>query len=261
MLAVPRLDQSLLSLGIDSELTDTPEAADVRARFDLVAGRLDAERMQGFATWVAEVGLAARIEELADVLAAGAPAASLQLIALIAAEAPTESLTGGPLQMESLVYWAGVSARLRRPEFGRALAEMDRLLGEDEAEAGLEWDATDEGSLCLESLGTALAPLAGLDVAATLDYANVYVANFPPFGLPLGDVDQRAARWLAQLLDTGDVRTTLRKILAELADTWEDIHPRGAAQVRNWAGAPVPSDPTRDAPWLRAMLTLARTQV
>lgn len=191
--------------------------------------------------------LAVRIEEVAEALAAGQPTASLELIREVGADA------------EALVYWAAIHQRLQRSEFGTALAEMDAILAEA-GEAGEDWSGSDEAELSLQSLSAALAPLAGLDVPAGLEYAKVYIDSFPPFSLPLGDVDERAAKWLAQLLDVGVTRTGLRNLFNELADLWAGQHPLAAAQVRAWAEGPPPGDPTRDGPWMRAMLWLARTQ-
>ena len=80
-------------------------------------------------------------------------------------------------------------------------------------------------------------------------------------GMEVGDVDERATRWLAQLLDMGTTRVTLRRALLELAAAWEETHPRAADQVRRWSEAPVPSDPTQDLPWMQALLPLARARV
>ena len=85
--------------------------------------------------------------------------------------------------------------------------------------------------------------------------------NFPPFSRPLGDVDERAARWLAQLLDVGAIRTTLRTLMVALARAFEELYPSAASQVTRWAEAPLPDDPTQDEPWMRALVVLARTQV
>src|SRR5262249_14104864 len=161
----------------------------------------------------------------------------------------------------ALVYWAGVSARLGREDFTQAMAELDQRIPGEEDQDDPKWASTDEGQLWLESLASGLVPLAGLDVAATLDYAKVYMDNFPPFSLPLGDVDERAARWLAQLLDVGAIRTTLRGLMVALAGAWEESCPRASSQVTRWAEAPVPEDPTQDGPWMRALAVLARTQV
>jgi hypothetical protein len=192
--------------------------------------------------------LAARIEAVGEALAAGAPAASLDLIRQVGAEA------------DALVYWAAIGQRLQGLEFGAALAEMEALLAEAK-EAEEDWSQSDEAELSLLTLSAALAPLAGLDVPVGIAYAKVYIESFPPFSLPLGDVDERAAKWLAQLLDVGVTRQGLRNLFYELADLWAGHHPLAAGQVREWAEGPPPDDPTRDGPWMRAMLWLARTQV
>ena len=79
--------------------------------------------------------------------------------------------------------------------------------------------------------------------------------------MPASDVDERATRWLAQLLDMGDTRAALRRALLDLAAAWEPSYPSAAAQIRAWAEGPVPPDPTADLPWLQALLPLARTQL
>lgn len=229
------------------------------ASFDAVAAPVAADRLKSFSEQALDGELRGRIDEVADALAAGAPAATLELISAVAAEVDPGPEPG---HIEPpLIYWAGVSARIGRQDFTQAMADLDQRIRDAEAEDDLEWAATDEGQLWLESLASGLVPLAGLDVAATLDYAKVYIDNFPPFSLPLGDVDERAARWLAQLLDVGAIRTTVRALMVALAAACEESYPRASSQVTRWAEAPVPGDPTQDGPWMRALAVLARTQV
>ena len=226
--------------------------------FDAVATPVAADRLKCFFEQALDGELRGRIDEVADALAAGAPAATLELINAIAAETdPGPELS--PIE-PPLIYWAGVSARIGRQDFTQAMAELDQRISDEEGEDDPEWGAADEGQLWLESLASGLVPLAGLDLAATLDYAKVYVDNFPPFSRPLGDVDERAARWLAQLLDVGAIRTTLRTLMVVLARACEESYPRASSQVARWAEAPVPEDPTQDGPWMRALVVLARTQ-
>ena len=87
------------------------------------------------------------IERVGDALAAGQPAASLELVRRAGADD------------EALVYWAAIHQRLRRSEFGTALAEMDAVLAEA-GEAEEDWSDSDEAELSLQSLSAALAPLA-----------------------------------------------------------------------------------------------------
>ena len=229
------------------------------ASFDAVATPVAAERLKCFFEQALDGELRRRIDQVADALAAGAPAATLELISAIAAETdPGTELS--PIE-PPLIYWAGVSARIGRQDFTQAMAELDQRIPDEEGEDDPEWAAADEGQLWLESLASGLVPLAGLDLTATLDYAKVYMDNFPPFSLPLGDVDERAARWLAQLLDVGAIRTTLRALMVALAGACEESCPRASSQVTRWAEAPVPEDPTQDGPWMRALAVLARTQV
>jgi len=72
-----------------------------------------------------------RIERVVDALAAGQPAASLELVRRAGADD------------EALVYWAAIHQRLRRSEFGTALAEMDAVLAEA-GEAEEDWSGSDE---------------------------------------------------------------------------------------------------------------------
>jgi len=240
---------------VDHAADRAPETAS----FDAVAAPVAPDRLKSFSEQPLEGELRGRIDEVADALTAGAPAATLELISSVAAEVDRGPELG---QIEPpLIYWAGVSARICRQDFAQAVAELDQQIREEEAQDGQEWAATDEGQAWLESLASGLVPLAGLDVAATLDYAKVYMDNFPPFSLPLGDVDERAARWLAQLLDVGAIRTTLRALMVALAGACEESCPRASSQVTRWAEAPVPEDPTQDGPWMRALAVLARTQV
>jgi hypothetical protein len=73
-----------------------------------------------------------------------------------------------------------------------------------------------------------------------LAHSRTFVANFPAVGLPLGDVDRRAARWLARLLDVGPTRVVLRDLVGQLAVIWEQPYPAAAAQARAWASGPAP---------------------
>jgi len=207
---------------------------------------------------MADGDLRGRIEEVADALSGGAPAASLELIGALAGE--VEEGSEGNAPSAALLYWAAVSSRIKRPDFEQVMAGLDLQIG-DEGRADPDWSESAEGLAWLESLTSGLVPLAGLDVAATLEYAKVYVDNFPAYSRPLGDVDERAARWLAQLLDVGEIRARLRRLLSVLAEAWAEACPQASAQVIRWAETSVPVDPTQDEPWIRALLVLARTQV
>ena len=226
--------------------------------FDLVAAPVPADHLTNFVQQAADADLHVRIEEVADALSAGTPAAILELIGAIAGELEARSELGAP--EPALVYWAAVRSRIKRPDFEQAMAGLEQRIG-TESDSDPEWPETTEGLAWLESLTSGLVPLAGLDVAATLDYARVYMDNFPAFSRPLGDVDERAARWLAQLMDVGEIRGRLRRLLPVLAEAWAEACPRASAQVIRWAEPPVPVDPTQDEPWMRALLVLARTQV
>ena len=225
--------------------------------FDRVAAPVTADRLTSFVQQAADADVDARIEEVADALTAGAPAATLELIGAVAGEVQAGSELSAP--EPGPVYWAAVRSRIKRPDFEQVMAGLDQQISA-EGDDDQDWPESPEGLAWLESLASGLVPLAGLDVAATLDYAKVYVDNFPAFSRPLGDVDERAARWLAQLLDVGEIRPRLRTLLSALAAAWEEACPRASAQVIRWAEAPVPVDPTQDEPWMRALLVLARTQ-
>jgi len=230
-----------------------------RVSFDAVASPVAADRLKSFFEQAFDGELQGRIDEVADALAAGAPSATLELINAIAAE--TDPGSGARSLERPLLYWAAVSTRIVREDFAQAMAELDQRIHDEEAQDDTNWAATDDGLLYLEALASGLVPLAGLDLAATLDYAKVYMDNFPPFSRPLGDVDERAARWLAQLLDVGAIRTTLRALMVALAGAFEEPYPRASSQVARWAEEPVPDDPTQDRRWMRALVVMARTQV
>jgi hypothetical protein len=236
--------------------TEIADLQEVAARFAALIAPASTESILAFLDLGADSALQDRIEAVADALAAGAPAASLDLVAQVAAEivgARLASPSSGvePGQLEPLVYRAGLAVRLRRPDLGEIVGELERWLEPAGAGDGA-WEEDPEAcELFLQSLASGLAPLAGLDVAATLHYARIFMDNFPPFSLPLGDVDERATRWLAQLLDMGGTRAALRQTLLDLAAAWEAEHPRAAGRIRTWA----------EAPWMQALLPLARTQV
>ena len=241
---------------VSFEVADLQEAA---TRFATLTGPASSESMRAFSDLVEKGELHDRVEQVADALAAGRPGASVEMIAAVAAGIEAR---GGidQMQVQPLLYGAALTARLHRPDLGEALGALDAFLEGDEEEGFLSQEDP-ETELFLQSLAGELAALAGLDVAATLHYAGVFIDNFPRFSLPLGDVDERATRWLAQLLDMGTTRVTLRRALLELAAAWEGTHPRAAGQVRRWSEAPLPSDPTQDLPWMQALLPLARTKV
>jgi len=109
----------------------------------------------------------------------------------------------------------------------------------------------------LRALVTWLLPLAGVDVEAAAGHAGTYVANFPLAGRALGDLDERAAAWLAQLMDEPPARDRLRELLAGLAAAWADPWPLAAERAAGWAAEAAPADPRQDEPWMAAMLALA----
>jgi hypothetical protein len=141
---------------------------------------------------------------------------------------------------EELPAWVGELGDALEDELGREDADPDRFLA---------------------ALALGLLPLAEVDVPAALGHARTYVANFPVPGRALGDLDERAATWLAQLMDEPPARTLLRGRLAELAAAWAEPRPLAAARLASWADGPPPADPLQDAPWRSAMLALARTQL
>jgi hypothetical protein len=246
--------------------TEIADLQEVAARFAALTGSTGTQGMSAFSDLVAGRDLQDRVEAVADALAAGSPAASLDLIGQVAgelAEATPASPSWGiqPALLAPLVYRAGLAVRLRRADLVELVGELERWLESADAGGGGPDEDPEATELFLQSLASGLAPLAGLDVAATLHYARIFMVNFPPFSLPLGDVDERATRWLAQLLDMGGTRAALRQTLLDLAAAWEESHPRAASQVRAWAEAPIPSDQTQDLPWMQALLPLARTQV
>ena len=243
--------------GPTHDIADLQETA---ARFGALTEPVSAGSVQDFSGLAAGEGLGDRIELVADALAAGAPGRAADLIDEVAGEMEPGNAVDRP-RLLPLVYRAALAARLRRPDLGEIVVDLDRWLEAAEAAESGSGEDTEAGELFLQSLASGLAPLAGLDVAATLHYARIFMDNFPPFSRPLGDVDERATRWLAQLLDLGRTRVALRQVLRELAAAWEEGYPRAAAQLRAWVETPVPSDPTQDQPWMHALLPLARTRV
>jgi hypothetical protein len=201
----------------------------------------------------ANAGLAARIDAVGDVLEAGsADAASAELDA-VAGELEAAGVDPAGLRA------AAIAARVARPDYGVVLAAMEeRLAGGEPDDA---WGERPEGQMYLQSLAAGLAPLAGLDLDATRASARTFLANFPAVSLPFGDVDERAANWLARLHDSPDIRASLRHLLTLVAGTWVDEHPLASEQARRWGAGPVPSDPTADGPWMRALVALVRSEL
>jgi hypothetical protein len=201
----------------------------------------------------AGAGLAERIDELGDALEAGSPDHALAELSAVESELEAAGLDAADLRA------AAVAARMARPDYGAVLGAMEDRLADGDMDEG--WGERPEGQMYLQSLASSLAPLAGLDVEATRASARMFLANFPAVSLPFGDVDERAANWLARLHDSAEVRTSLRDLLALLADTWAGQHPLASEQARRWGAQPVPGDPTADAAWMRALVALVRSEL
>jgi hypothetical protein len=209
----------------------------------------------------AAAGLAGRIDAMGDVLDRGDPAAAAAELGAVARELEAAGV-GGLDDIGALVRPAAIAARVARPDYGAVMAAIDeRLAGEAAAGPAAGWGDQPEGQMYLQSLAAALVPLAGLDLDATRASARTFLANFPSVSLPFGDVDERAANWLARLHDSPAVRESLHALLAQVGDTWAAEHPVAAGQVRGWGSGPVPDDPTADGPWMRALVAIARTQL
>jgi hypothetical protein len=201
----------------------------------------------------ASAGLAERIDAVGDAMGTGSPEAASAELRAVAGELEAAGVDASGLRA------AAIAARVARPDYGAVLAAMQERLvdpGADEA-----WAEQPEGQMYLQSLAAALVPLAGLDLDATRASARTFLANFPAVSLPFGDVDERAANWLARLHDSAEVRASLHDLLGLVADTWAEPHPLAAEQARLWGGAPVPEDPTADEPWMRALVALVRAEL
>jgi len=206
---------------------------------------------------LAGAGLADRIDTLGDVLDYGDPVASA--VALDAVAGELRAVGCGEPDLHRALRRASVAARLGRPDYGAVMAAIDERLAEEAPAEG--WGDQPEGQMYLQSLAAALAPLAGLDLGAVDASAQTFLVNFPSVSLPFGDVDERAANWLARLHDSRPVRASLRTLLAQVGDTWAARHPLAAEQARRWGAGPVPDDPTADGPWMRGLVALVRTQL
>lgn len=194
-----------------------------------------------------------RIAEVLAALQEGRPPATAALI---------EEIAGELDQTPPLVYWTAVEEGLRQDsDLDRVLAAMDERLGAVRPEDLVLWDQTNQGRALSEAVAGRVLPLTGLDLEAALDFTQVYLDNFPLFSRPLGDVDQRAAGWIAQVLDVGATRATHRRILFRLTELAGPRHPRAADYLREWAVGPAPADPTQDAPWKSGLITLVRTKL
>lgn len=153
--------------------------------------------------------------------------------------------------------------RLRRfTEDVKPHLELGDLVAAIEARAAEPgWGDSPEGLMYLQSIALALVPQTGLDLDAARANARIFLENFPPMSLPFGDVDQRAARWLAQLLDEGGSRSDLRRSIAALAEAWQPIASVAAEQLGKWSAGEAPADPREDSPWFQALVALARTEL
>jgi hypothetical protein len=201
----------------------------------------------------AGAGLADRIDAVGDVLEAGSVEAASAELDAVTAELEAAGLDASELRA------AAIAARVARSDYGAVLAAMDEGLdgaGPDDA-----WADRPEGQMYLQSLAAALVPLAGLDLDAARASAHTFLANFPAVSLPFGDVDERAANWLARLHDSVEVRSSLRDLLALVGDTWAEQYPLASDQARRWGAGPPPADPTADGPWMRALVALVRAEL
>ena len=88
------------------------------------------------------------------------------------------------------------------------------------------------------------------------DEAAAYVEGYPMPGLPLGDVGDRAARWLAVRYGGTGVRAEIRSRLAALAEAAREEVPAAAAALAALAGEPASADPARDELWLELVRTV-----
>lgn len=224
-------------------------------RFAPFTETLDAERLARFQARLAAAEGRNRIPEVVAALDAGRPAETAALMQEIADELCDIESSG------ALVYWTAVATRLPAEDLEHLMAAIEGRLSGPQARDPELWDQTRQGQALSESVNGRLVPVAGLDVQAALEYTRIYLANFPLFSRPLGDVDRRAAAWIAQILDIGSTRATLRLLLARLAEVWAERYPNAAGQLRRWVAWPQPADPTQDQPWMRALVTLTRTQV
>jgi len=217
-------------------------------------------RVEDLLSAAAAAGLAGRIDALGDVLDGGDPAAAAEKLEAVARELEAAGIGGADLT--AVVARAAIAARVARPDYGAVMAAIDeRLAGEAAAGPAAGWGDQPEGQMYLQSLAVALVPLAGLDLDAARASARTFLANFPSVSLPFGDVDERAANWLARLHDSPAVRESLHALLTRVGDTWAAEHPLAAGQASRWGSAPVPDDPTADGPWMRALVAIARTQL
>jgi len=188
------------------------------------------------------------LAQVAGVLAQGDPRAAVDAIV-----ASALTLDGAS---PSDLYWAAVRRRVQESDVAALMAELEVRLVE---ESGGEAHSDRHPELLLSPLAFELLPLAGLDLAAATGYARVFCDNYPLAGRALGDMPERAADWLARLLDPGDVRSTLSCLLRRVGQAFESRQPLAADRCRLW-GSQADLTPTQDLAWMQAMLALARTQ-
>ena len=209
--------------------------------------------MQEFLDAAAGAGLGERLEAVGDALEAGSAAAASAELEAVAGELEAAGLDPSGLRA------AAIAARVARDDYGAVLAAMEEGLAGAGPDSG--WGEQPEGQMYLQSLAAALVPLAGLDLDAARASAHTFLANFPAVSLPFGDVDERAANWLARLHDSPEIRASLRDLLTLVADTWTAEYPLASEEARRWGSGPMPADPTADGPWMRALVALVRSEL
>lgn len=243
------------------EASIIPDVAALREeadRFAPLTDPVDPERLTEFQARLTTLDRGSRIGEVVAALDAGRPDATATLVDEIAGELGDADSAGAPRQ---LIYWTAVAARLGAQDLEQLMETIEGRLNVPRAPDPELWDQTTQGQALSEAVAGRLVPVAGLDVEATLEYTRIYADNFPPFSRPLGDVDWRATAWIAQILDLGSIRRTHREIMGRLAPVWKSRYPKAADQLRRWTAGPPPANPIQDQPWVRALVTLARTQV
>lgn len=155
------------------------------------------------------------LEPLVEALAAGVEAE--EEAHLLAAAACGGGLAPGadPAPLRRAV----LDTMLAEPWLGEALAALEEWLdGEQDTEVTIPL-----------ATGWAL-PAAGLDLDAALEEARLYIDAYPFEGRIVGDLDRRAARWLAERLSLVQARPAqrlpaVRRAIGTLAEAAERAFP------------------------------------
>jgi len=187
------------------------------------------------------------IESVVEALANGVPAEVEERVLATAADAIPDV---EPPLARALVRKAALHALIAEPGLRETLTAFEEWL---------------DGALGVESamaLATGWAlPAAGLDLDTAAREARLYIDAYPSEGRVIGDLDRRAARWLAERLAQVQARPAdrlpaVRRSIRALAEAAESEFPQAGASLRG-----VADEVSDDQLWYELALRVTQRQL